>query len=59
MKFRDNPYFEDTARFCELYDQSAFDPSYENAPLETFEPMVRRVLSRPINSVYKAVGETA
>jgi predicted HD phosphohydrolase len=57
--FRGHAHFEDTARFCELYDQSAFDPSYENAPLETFEPMVRRVLSRPINSVYKAVGETA
>ena len=57
--FRGHDYFEDTARFCELYDQSAFDPAYDSAPLEFFEPMVRRVLERPINSIYKAVGEAA
>jgi predicted HD phosphohydrolase len=57
--FRGNEHFEDTARFCELYDQSAFDPAYDSAPLEFFEPMVRRVFERPINSIYKAVGEAA
>ena len=56
--FRGHEHFEDTARFCELYDQSAFDPAYESAPLEFFEPMVRRVFERPINSVYKAVAES-
>ena len=43
----------------ELYDQSAFDPAYDSAPLEFFEPMVRRLFERPINSMYKAVGEAA
>jgi len=57
--FRGHEHFEDTARFCELYDQSAFDPSYDNAPLEFFEPMVRRVFSRPLNSIYKAAAEPA
>ena len=57
--FRGHEHFEETARFCELYDQSAFDPGYESAPLEFFEPMVRRVFARPINSIYKAVGEAA
>ena len=57
--FRGHEHFEDTARFCELYDQSAFDPAYESAPLEFFEPMVRRVFERPVNSIYKAVGEAA
>ena len=56
--FRGHEHFEDTARFCELYDQSAFDAAYDSAPLEYFEPMVRRVFERPINSVYKAVGES-
>ena len=37
-------HFEDTARFCELYDQTAFDAAYDSAPLEFFEPMVRRVV---------------
>ena len=57
--FRGHEHFEDTARFCELYDQSAFDPAFENAPLEFFEPMVRRAFARPLNSIYKAVAEPA
>ncbi|MDP9422331.1 MAG: HD domain-containing protein [Pseudomonadota bacterium] len=57
--FRGHEHFEDTARFCELYDQSAFDPAYESAPLEYFEPMLRRVFERPINSIYKTVDEAA
>ena len=57
--FRGHEHFEDTARFCELYDQAAFDPDYDSAPLEFFEPMVRRVFERPVNSIYKAVGEAA
>jgi len=57
--FRGHEHFEDTARFCELYDQSAFDPAYESAPLDFFEPMVRRVFARPLNSLYKAVTEPA
>jgi predicted HD phosphohydrolase len=54
--FRGHEHFEDTARFCELYDQSAFDPAYESAPLDFFEPMVRRVFARPLNTLYKAVA---
>ena len=57
--FRGHEHFEDTARFCELYDQSAFDPAYDSAPLDFFEPMVRRVFARPLNSIYKAVAEPA
>ena len=57
--FRGHEHFEDTARFCELYDQSAFDPTYDSAPLEFFEPMVRRVFARPLNSIYKPVAEPA
>ena len=57
--FRGHEHFEDTARFCELYDQSAFDPDYDSAPLEFFEPMVRRVFARPINSMYKPAVDSA
>lgn len=46
-RYRDNPYFQETADFCENYDQVSFDPAYESEPLEFFEPMVRRVLSEP------------
>src|SRR5215210_9596872 len=43
--FRGHAYFEDAARFCELYDQAAFDPAYDSAPLEFFEPMLRRLFA--------------
>ena len=52
-QFRGHSHFEDTARFCELYDQAAFDPGYDNAPLDFFEPMLRRVFERPLQSIYK------
>lgn len=45
-KFRGHPFFEQTLRFCDLYDQSCFDPNAERLPIETFEPMVRRVFGR-------------
>ena len=57
--FRGHEHFEATARFCELYDQTAFDPDYDSAPLDFFEPMVRRVFERPLNSIYKTVSEPA
>lgn len=51
-RFRGHPSFEACAEFCEKYDQSAFDPNYDSAPLEFFEPMVRRVMARPRQSMY-------
>lgn len=56
-QFRDNPYFEACAEFCEKYDQAAFDPDYKSEPLEFFEPMVRRVMARPLNSLYAKAAE--
>lgn len=52
-QFRGHPAFEYTAQFCHLYDQPAFDPAYETMPLTAFEPMVRRVLEKPKQSIYK------
>jgi predicted HD phosphohydrolase len=56
-QFRGHPHFENTARFCELYDQSAFDPSYDTAPLDFFEPMVRRFFAAPKRSIYVSTAE--
>ncbi|MFW2349628.1 HD domain-containing protein [Qipengyuania sp.] len=57
-KFRDNPHFEACREFCEKYDQSAFDPDYDSESLEFFEPMVRRVMAKPLASMYaKAMEE--
>jgi len=56
-QFRGHPYFERTARFCEIYDNPAFDPGMESAPLEFFEPMLRNVFSFPKNSIYRNTCE--
>jgi predicted HD phosphohydrolase len=57
--YRGHPHFEACAEFCEKYDQSAFDPAYESAPLSFFEPMVGRVFARPLNSVYAVATDVA
>ena len=55
---RGHEHYEDTARFCEQYDQSAFDKEYDSAPLDFFEPMVRRLFAKPVNSIYLGVAES-
>jgi len=49
---RGHRHFEATAEFCEKYDQCAFDAAYDSAPLEFFEPMLRRVMAQPIRSMF-------
>jgi predicted HD phosphohydrolase len=49
--FRDNPHFAACEEFCAKYDQAAFDPDYASEPLDFFEPMVRRVMARPLRSM--------
>ncbi|WP_107676452.1 HD domain-containing protein [Agrobacterium sp. LAD9] len=44
--YRDSPYFQDCADFCELWDQSSFDPHYDYKSLEFFADMVREVFNR-------------
>ncbi len=45
-EFRDNPYWQSCADFCERWDQMSFDPDYPMPPLSHFEPMLREVFSR-------------
>jgi predicted HD phosphohydrolase len=52
-QYRGHPHFEATAEFCEKYDQTAFDPAYDTAPLDFFEPMVMKQLTVPRTSIYK------
>lgn len=48
-EYKDSPYFSDCAEFCEKWDQSSFDPDYENLPLDHFRPMVEEVFARKPN----------
>ncbi len=57
--FKSSPHYERTAEFVDLYDNPAFDPKRKTLPLSEFEPMVRRLMAAPKNSVYKAAMEQA
>ncbi len=46
-RWRGHPHFEWAATFVSRYDQATVDPQYDSAPLEHFEPMVRRIFARP------------
>ena len=54
-QFRGHPHFERTAEFCAKYDGPAFDAAAETLPLEFFEPMLRKLMSRPRNTIYSAM----
>lgn len=59
-QFRGHEHFEACREFCEKYDQAGFDPEYQSEPLSFFEPMVRKVMARPLASMYaKALSEDA
>lgn len=47
LAYRNHPWYETCMRFCERFDQNAFDPDYPTKPLSYFEPMLREVFSRP------------
>lgn len=53
-QFRGHPHFERTQEFVDRYDNPAFDPTGETLPLSEFEPLLRRVMAAPKQSVYKA-----
>lgn len=43
---QESPHWELARRFCEEYDQTAFDPSYPSLPIDFFLPIINRVVSR-------------
>jgi len=52
--FQAAPHYAQTAEFCAKYDGPAFDQNAETLPLAFFEPMLRRLLAQPRNTMYKA-----
>lgn len=45
-RFRDHPWYASCERFCERWDQAAFDPDYTSKPLSYWEPLVRDIFGR-------------
>lgn len=56
--FKGHAHYARTEEFILLDDDPAFDGHHETLPLQEFEPILRRVMARPINSIYKAPPET-
>lgn len=50
---KDHPYYAQTERFVSKYDDLAFDARKPKLALSLFEPMVRNVFAKPINSIYQ------
>ena len=47
-----------TGEVLAAYSNPAFDPKGETLPISEFEPMLRRLMAQPRNSVYKAALKT-
>jgi predicted HD phosphohydrolase len=45
-RFRDHRWYQACKDFCADWDQSSFDPGYSCDPLESFEPLVRKIFTR-------------
>ena len=45
---RGHEHWDSCELFCRTYDQAAFDPDYDTEPLSFFEPMLRRVMAKPL-----------
>ena len=56
-KFRGHAHYAQTEEFVALYDNRAFDAGLDILPPSTFEPMLRRLMATPKNSIYKAAME--
>ena len=51
-QFKGQPLYDRTLEFCEKYDAPAFDKNYDTLPLSFFEPMLRRLMAEPVNTIY-------
>jgi predicted HD phosphohydrolase len=56
-RHRGHRWFEACAAFCEEWDQASFDPAYPTLPLGHFEPLVRRIFSRPAHDPRYVTGD--
>ena len=52
--WRGHPHFDWTAEFVKIYDQATFDPHYPSEPIETFIPIINRLVDA--NSALSSKG---
>ena len=54
--FRGHDHFAACEEFCAKYDQAAFDPDYDTEPLSFFEPMLHRVMAKPLQGMLARIA---
>ena len=42
--YKDNPYYDACAEWCDRYDQRAFSSTYPSKSLDFFRPLIKRIL---------------
>lgn len=57
--FLGHQYYNQTQEFVNLYDNPAFNAQCEIYPIEVFEPMLRRLMAAPKNTVYQKAIDAA
>jgi predicted HD phosphohydrolase len=57
-KFIDHPWYQACKDFCENWDQCSFDPTYQWEPLSSFEPLVRKIFTRPAHDARYVASAT-
>ncbi len=57
-RYRGHEHFDACAAFCERWDQNSFDPDYDTASLDYFDPMVRQLFAKEPNTAgwYEGFG---
>jgi len=58
-KFSGHPWYQACKDFCANWDQCSFDPGYPWEPLSSFEPLLRKIFSRPAHDPRYMKGEVA
>lgn len=51
--FKASEHYDRTAKFIEKYDSAAFDDKVPKLSLSLFEPMVKKLMAQPKQSLYK------
>jgi predicted HD phosphohydrolase len=49
-RFKDEPWFATAEKLVDRWDAPAFDPAYDSDSLESFEPEVTKVFSKPLRA---------
>lgn len=49
-RFKDEPWFATAEKLVDRWDAPAFDAAYDSDSLESFEPEVTRIFSRPVRA---------